>query len=92
MMEHIGGALKKLIKKEGLENEINQQKAIDLWGDVVGQKIRENTEPVEVQFGVMIIKVKNSVWKQELQFQKEDMIKSLNKKLTKTTIRDLRFI
>ncbi len=91
-MEHIGGTLKKLIKKEGLENEINQQKAIDLWGDVVGQKIRENTEPVEVQFGVMIIKVKNSVWKQELQFQKEDMIKSLNKKLTKTTIRDLRFI
>tara|TARA_B100000242_G_scaffold240388_1_gene180414 strand:+ start:187 stop:465 length:279 start_codon:yes stop_codon:yes gene_type:complete len=92
MMEHIGGTLKKLIKKEGLENEINQQKAIDLWGEVVGQKIRENTEPVEVQFGVMIIKVKNSVWKQELQFQKEDMIKSLNKKLTKTTIRDLRFI
>ncbi len=91
-MEHIGGTLKKLIKKEGLENQINQQKAIDLWGDVVGQKIRENTEPVEVQFGVMIIKVKNSVWKQELQFQKEDMIKSLNKKLTKTTIRDLRFI
>ena len=91
-MEHIGGTLKKLIKKEGLENEINQQKAIDLWGEVVGQKIRENTEPVEVQFGVMIIKVKNSVWKQELQFQKEDMIKSLNKKLMKTTIRDLRFI
>ena len=92
MMEHIGGTLKKLIKKEGLENEINQQKAIDLWGEVVGKKIRENTEPVEVQFGVMIVKVKNSVWKQELQFQKKDMIKSLNKKLIKTTIRDLRFI
>ena len=91
-MEHIGGTLKKLIKKEGLENGINQQKAIDLWGEVVGQKIRENTEPVEVQFGVMIVKVKNSVWKQELQLQKKDMIKSLNKKLIKTTIRDLRFI
>ena len=91
-MEHIGGTLKKLIKKEGLENEINQQKAIDLWGEVVGQKIRENTEPLEVQFGVLIVKVKNSVWKQELQFQKEDIIKSLNKKLIKTTIKDLRFI
>ena len=91
-MEHIGGTLNKLIKKEGLENQINQQKAIDLWGDVVGQKIRENTEPVEVQFGVMIIKVKNSVWKQELQFQKENIIKSINKKLIKTTIKDLRFI
>ena len=82
-MEHIGGTLKKLIKKEGLENEINQQKAIDLWGEVVGQKIRENTEPVEVQFGVMIVKVKSAVWKQELQFQKDDIIESLNRKLIK---------
>ena len=92
MMEHIGGALKKLIKKEGLENEINQQKAMVLWEDVVGQKIKENTDPIEVQFGVMTVKVKNSVWKQELQFQKDDIIKSLNKKLIKTMIKDLRFI
>ena len=92
MMEHIGGTLKKLIKKEGLENEINQQKAIDLWEEVVGQKIKENTEPIEVQFGIMTVKTKNSVWKQELQLQKEDIIKSLNKKLIKTMIKDLRFI
>ena len=92
MMEHIGGTLKKLIKKEGLENEINQQKAIDFWEEVVGPKIKENTEPIEVQFGVMTVKVKNSVWKQELQFQKNNIIKSLNKKLIKTMIKDLRFI
>ena len=91
-MEHIGGTLKKLIKKEGLENEINQQKAIDLWEEVVGPKIKENTEPIEVQFGVMIVKVKSSVWKQELQFQKDDIIESLNRKLIKTKIKDLRFI
>ena len=89
MMEHISGTLKKLIKKEGLENEINQQKAIDLWGEVVGKKIKENTEPIEVQFGVMMVKAKNPVWKQELQFQKKEIIKSLNKKLMKATIKDL---
>ena len=91
-MEHIGGTLKKLIKKEGLENEINQQKAIDLWEEVVGPKIKENTEPIEVQFDVLIVKVKSSVWKQELQFQKDDIIESLNRKLIKTKIKDLRFI
>tara|TARA_B100001248_G_scaffold12558_1_gene8241 strand:+ start:20321 stop:20596 length:276 start_codon:yes stop_codon:yes gene_type:complete len=91
-MEHISGALKKLIKKEGIENEINQQKAIDLWGDVVGQKIKENTEPLEVQFGILTVKTKNPVWRQELQIQKEDIIKSINKKLVKTMIKDLRFI
>ena len=43
-MEHIGGTLKKLIKKEGLEKEINQQKAIDLWEEVVGQKIKNKNK------------------------------------------------
>ncbi len=91
-MEHIAGTLKKLIQKKGFEKEINQQKAIDLWDQVVGDKIKENTEPIEVRFGVLIVKTKNSIWRQELQFQKENIIKSINKKLVKTTIKDLRFI
>ena len=91
-MEHIRGTLKKLIKKQGFEKEINQQKAIDFWGEIVGKKINENTEPLEVRFGVLTVKVKNPVWRQELQLQKDNIIKKINKKLIKTTIKDLRFI
>ena len=92
MLEHIAGAIKKLIRKQGLEKEINQQKAIDLWGDVVGQKIKEHTEPIEVKFGVLTVKTTNPIWRQELQFQKKKIVKSINKKLIKTTIKDVRFI
>jgi len=60
-LEHIAGAIKKLIRKQGLEKEINQQKAIDLWGDVVGQKIKEHTEPIEVKFGVLTVKTTNPI-------------------------------
>jgi len=91
-LEHIAGAIKKLIRKQGLEKEINQQKAIDLWGDVVGQKIKEHTEPIEVKFGVLTVKTTNPIWRQELQFQKKKIVKSINKKLIKTTIKDVRFI
>ena len=91
-MEHIAGAIKKLIKKQGLEKEINQQKAIDLWGDVVGQKIKEHTEPIEVKFGVLTVKTTNPIWRQELQFQKKSIVDSINNKLKKTTIKDIRFI
>ena len=91
-MEHIAGAIKKLIKKRGLEKGINQQKAVEVWGEVVGQKIKEHTEPLEVKFGVLTVKTTNSVWRQELQFQKNNIVKSINKKLIKTTIKDVRFI
>ena len=91
-MEHIATSLKHLIKKQGLEKELNQQKAIDIWGDVVGKKINENTEPVSVEFGVLTVKTSSSVWSQELQLQKQNIVQSINKKLTKTTIKDVRFI
>ena len=91
-MEHIAGALKKLIKKQGMEKEINQQKAVDVWGAVVGKKINEHTEPVDVRFGVLTVKTPSHVWRQELQFQKKSIIDSINKKLKKTTIKDIRFI
>ena len=91
-MEHIAGAIKKLIKKKGLEKGINQQKAVEVWEEVVGQKIKEHTEPLEVKFGVLTVKATNPVWRQELQFQKNDIIKSINKKLIKATIKDVRFI
>ena len=91
-MEHIAASLKNLIKKQGLEKELNQQKAIDIWSEVVGKKINENTEPVSVEFGVLTVKTSSSVWSQELQLQKQNIVQSINKKLTKTTIKDVRFI
>ena len=91
-MEHIAASLKNLIKKQGLEKELNQQKAIDIWSEVVGKKINENTEPVSVEFGILTVKTSSSVWSQELQLQKQNIVQSINKKLTKTTIKDVRFI
>ena len=91
-MEHIAGTLKKLIKKQGMEKEINQQKAIDVWGEAVGTKIKEQTKPIEVRFGILTVKTSSPVWRQELQFQKKSIIESINKKLIKTNIKDIRFI
>ena len=91
-MEHIAGTLKRLIQKQGMEKEINQQKAIDVWGEIVGKKIKEHTEPLEVRFGVLTVKTSSPVWRQELQFQKNKIVESINKKLIKTTIKDIRFI
>tara|TARA_B100000427_G_C15498388_1_gene590894 strand:+ start:1589 stop:1864 length:276 start_codon:yes stop_codon:yes gene_type:complete len=91
-LQHIGGALKNLIKTHGLERQLNQQKAMDVWGEVVGKKIMKNTEPLSVEFGVLTVKTSNSVWRQELQLQKDNIVQSINKKLTKKTIKDVRFI
>ena len=91
-MQHIGGALKQLIRSSSLEKGLQEQKAIDFWPSVVGQKISENTEPVSVEGGVLSIKTKNSSWSQELQLQKPQILEKLNKRLNKKIIKDIRFV
>ena len=91
-MQHIGGALKKLIKTAGLEKGIAQQKALEIWSETVGETVSKNTEPISIEHGILNIKTATPVWRQELQFQKKQIIEKLNKKLNKKIIKDIRFI
>ena len=91
-MQHIGGALKQLIRSNNLEKGLQEQKAIDFWPSVVGRKISENTEPISVEGGVLSVKTKNSSWSQELQLQKPQILEKLNKRLNKKIIKDIRFV
>tara|TARA_B100001741_G_C16405237_1_gene528906 strand:- start:293 stop:568 length:276 start_codon:yes stop_codon:yes gene_type:complete len=91
-MQHIGSALEKVIQSQGLEEGLSQQKAIDVWGEVVGLSVSKNTEAVSAENGLLIIKTINSTWRQELQLQKGNIIKKINKRLEKKTIKDIRFL
>ena len=91
-MEHIGKALSGFIKDSKVEKGLEQNKAVMIWAEVVGKRIAENTEVDSVESGVVLVRVKTPVWRQELQLQKNDIINQLNTALTKKTIKDIRFI
>ena len=91
-MQHIGGALEKLIKSNNLEKGLEEQKAVDIWEKVVGRRINENTDPVSVENGVLSVKTSSPSWSQELQLQKPQILKKLNNRLNKKVIKDIRFV
>ena len=91
-MQSINIAIKKAIKKAGIEKAIKQQEAVFVWPKVVGKKINEVTEAEGVKKGVLMIKTNSSTWRQELQMQKNEIISKINKKIGKQTIKEIRFI
>jgi len=91
-MQHIKEALRSFVKKEGLEKGIQEQKAVSVWSEVVGENISENSLAKSVSSGVLIVEVSNAVWRQELQLQKNAIVEKINKVLTKKTIKDIRFL
>ena len=91
-MEKLDIAIKDFLINTGLENGVNQQKAVIIWPEIVGNKIAENTTAELVDFNVLTIKVKNSTWRNELYLKKDIILEKLNKELGPNTIKELRFL
>ena len=91
-MEKLDIAIKDFLINTGLENGVNQQKAVIIWPKIVGTKIAENTTAELVNFNVLTIKVKNSTWRNELYLKKDTILEKLNTELGPNTIKELRFL
>ena len=91
-MQHIKEALRSFVEKEGLDRGIQEQKAVTVWPEVVGENISANSLAKSISSGILTVEVSNAVWRQELQLQKSAIIEKINKVLTRKTIKDIRFL
>jgi len=53
------------------------------WEKIVGEKISEATEIIKIENNKIFVKCKNPTWKQELQFQKKEIINKIQKNTKK---------
>lgn len=91
-MELLKKAIKKAVKKTGIDSALKQESAVLFWGEIVGGVISSATEAVGVEKGVLTIKTDSPTWRQELHMQKNEIIKKINKKIGSKAIKDIRFI
>ena len=91
-MQHIAGAIKNFLKKTGLEKAIALQNALEVWSAVVGKNVAKNASAESIEHGMLLVRVTTPAWRQELQFQKKEIINSINKEIRQKIIKDIKFI
>ncbi len=91
-MQSLKIAIDSMLKRFGIDNAIAQNKALNNWNEIVGDRVARNTQPDRVEHGVIIVKVSSSTWRQELYFQKKEILQKINNTIGKNVIRDIRFI
>ena len=90
--EKIQSVLRTAMKKYGLEEEISRYQFVLQWEEVVGKEIAKRTKPECIRNGALVVRVKNSVWAQELSFRKSVILSRLNRLIEDSTpIRDVHF-
>ena len=86
----LSSAIDDFTSKLGYQKTIKSQRAIILWDEVVGKEIIKVTSPISINNGILRVKVKNAVWRNELSYQKEVIRRKLNDAVGEPVVADIR--
>jgi predicted nucleic acid-binding Zn ribbon protein len=75
----------------GIDARLEKEKAVILWGEVVGRGIARRAKATSVRNSILFVTVQNSMWLQELALLKEGIIAKINSAVGKQVIKDIVF-
>ena len=81
-----------LIQKKNMGSMILLGNIQNKWGEIVGPGIKEATAVVKIENKTVYIKCKNPTWKNELFYQKNEILKAIQKQTPKETIQNIYLI
>ena len=85
------GAVESFFRDQELAAALRPHLAKAHWAGVVGPQVAGVTQVEAVKSGVLYVRVKNSVWANELTLLKDDMLRRLNLKLGGRVLTDIHF-
>lgn len=88
---HISDIINRLLENIRPNSDTGMTKIWELWQTSVGEAIAKEAKPGAFKDGILIVHVSSSVWMQQLNFLKRDIITKLNGVLKCEMVREIKF-
>jgi len=89
---HASDALKKLLRKLGLTERLNEQEIRSAWREIVGDFLAAHSVPVSVRDGVLVVQVIQPAVRYELDRSwKRDIVRKLQARFGAKAVREVSF-
>ncbi|HNZ36062.1 MAG TPA: DUF721 domain-containing protein [Candidatus Marinimicrobia bacterium] len=88
-MESLGTAIARMLKIYGIEKPVRQNEVFFIWQDIVGEVIAKHAIPEKVAYNKLFVKVDSPVWRNELNFRKEEILKRINSQIKNAQIKEI---
>jgi len=75
-----------------LGRRLAEQKACDLWPEVVGDYVARNTKVRSIDRGKLFVWVKTPAWQNEISLRRAEIIRKLNKAVGEHVVEDILFV
>jgi predicted nucleic acid-binding Zn ribbon protein len=87
----IGAAIEGAVAKLGLTAKFQEQRALSLWSEIVGEQAAEVTEAYRIQHGELLVSVNHATWRYHLMFERENFRQRINEAVGAEVVRFIRF-
>jgi predicted nucleic acid-binding Zn ribbon protein len=90
--EKIQDILDRTLQQLGLAERMKEADVVRRFGEIVGGDIAARAEAVSIRDGKLVVKVASPVWRQELNYSKQEIIDALNRALSDNIVTDIHFV
>lgn len=87
----LASALDEMIETFSL-GKVREYNAVTHWAEIVGEQIARVSEAVRIDRGVLVVRVTNGPWRNELSLRKAEILAKVNNTTGQTKLRDIRFV
>jgi len=88
----ISRLLPNLVQDKGWEQQLDLHSIFPQWREIVGGETSEHAQPLKVDRGVLWLEVENSSWLQQLQYEKIELLETLNRFLKRARLKDIKMV
>lgn len=85
----VGDVIRKLMKNPKLAEKLERLDALDAWEEIIGQPLCKYITEQKVYKGILYVKLKSAVVRNELSYKRADFINQINQKVGKELITDI---
>ncbi len=90
-LEGLGALVPRVLEDLGLDTPVRVLRIAERWEEAVGPEIAAHCRPVSLRGGTLEASVDSSVWAQQLQLRKPEILAALRDTLGEEAPDDLRF-
>lgn len=88
----VGEVLASLLRRRGLEQEIEDHRILVDWGGLVGDPLGHETRPMKVERGILWIGVNSAPLANSLLYLKPVLLRRIRERFPRSRIQDLRVL
>mgnify|MGYP006139186663 FL=1 len=85
----VGDIIRKLMKNPKLAEKLDKLDAIDAWEEIIGAPLCKYITSQKIYKGILYVKLKSAVVRNELSYKKLEFIRQINQKIGKKLITDI---